>query len=274
MTLKGIDVSKHQGVIDWQKVKADGVQFAMLRVGYMSSSGKGYIDKYFEYNYSECKKYGIYVGGYIFDYSYSVQGAINCANFMLENIKGKQFEMPIAYDIEYEALNIMKSKNIFSKDLITNMIISACSTLEKAKYYVMAYLNTDFINNYINYNDIKRFDIWLAQWNKKLGDKTSVKIPCGIWQYAVLGNQTALNKNWATHLGSVNGINASIDVDYAYKNYPYIIKKYGLNGYGKIVIPKTYAIEANINNVSEDKITEIIKVLKEYGFKTQVKEEN
>ena len=91
MKLKGIDVSYHNGVVNWDKVKAAGIQFAILRCGYGRKSTKQ-IDKQFERNYRECKRVGIPVGVYHYSYAKNAEDARLEADFMLELIAGKEFE--------------------------------------------------------------------------------------------------------------------------------------------------------------------------------------
>ena len=99
---KGIDVSKHQGVINWEKVKASGqVDFAILRAGFGKESSQ--IDVQFERNYSECKRLGIPVGAYWYSYAKTTTEAEQEAAVCLSALAGKQFEYPIAFDIEEQA---------------------------------------------------------------------------------------------------------------------------------------------------------------------------
>ncbi len=205
MEFKGIDVSKWQGVIDWQKVKNSGVQFAIIREGY-GKENPAQIDKKFEDNYSGAKSVGIGVGIYHYSYADSPEDAIKEAEFCLKNIKGKQFEFPIVFDIEdKEQLKL----NNFQR---TEICKSFCETIEKEGYYVAIYCNLNWYNNYLNKEDLKNYDLWLAQWG---ASKPSVS--CGIWQYS--------------DQGSISGINGNVDLNIAFKNYSDIIKSNHLNGF-------------------------------------------
>ena len=100
--LKGIDVSKHNGTIDWQKVKnSSSVDFAVLRAGYGKLLSQK--DQQFERNYAECRKYGIPCGTYWYSYAQSVSEIQTEAGVFLEAIKGKQFEYPVYLDFEEES---------------------------------------------------------------------------------------------------------------------------------------------------------------------------
>lgn len=208
MTKKGIDVSHHQDVIDWNKVKAAGIEFALLRACYGIESPKQ-VDSQFERNYSECKRLGIPVGAYHYSYATSPEGAKRELEFFLKIIKGKTFEYPVMFDIEDKTL--MK----LPKSVLTENVIAFCGGLEKAGYYAALYSNPDWLTKRLDYARIKRFDLWLADWRKN----PSKAFPHGIWQYS--------------ETGRVDGINGYVDLDIAYKDYPTIIKKAGLNGFGE-----------------------------------------
>lgn len=216
----GIDVSKWQGNIDWNKVKGAGVQFAMLRAGFGRFSGQQ--DETFERNYQNAKAVGLPVGAYHYSYAKNVQQAREEAAYCLSLIKGKTFEFPICYDVEDD------SQKDLSKDEISDMVTAFCETLENAGYYVAVYMNLSWLNTKVREDIFKKYDIWLAHWTKE----TNFARPYGLWQY--------------TSGGTVDGIKGRVDQNYAYKNYPNIMKVNGLNGYkknsgaGKPVPPKAF----------------------------------
>jgi len=207
-TYKGIDVSKHQGKIDWQKVKSAGIQFAMLRAGYGRYANQK--DEQFEANYTGAKAVGIPVGAYHYSYAKTVEQAKAEAQTFLAWIKGKTFEYPVAFDIED------KSQAGLGKQLISDMIRAFCETVEKAGYYVCVYANKDWLVNRIDEDCKKKYDTWLAEWRS---DKPTYSGQYGMWQH--------------TSDGSVSGINGRVDMNYAYKDYPSIMKANSLNGMKK-----------------------------------------
>jgi GH25 family lysozyme M1 (1,4-beta-N-acetylmuramidase) len=113
------------------------------------------------------------------------------------------------FDIEDETLIKLP------KSVLTENVIAFCDGLEKAGYYAALYSNPDWLTNRLDYARLKRFDLWLADWR----ENPSKAFAHGIWQY--------------TDKGAVNGIVGNVDLDIAYKDYPTIIKKAGLNGFGK-----------------------------------------
>lgn len=209
--LKGIDVSEHQGVIDWNKVK-DHVDFVMLRAGY----GKNNIDKQFERNIKECNRLGIPVGIYWFSYALNEDMARQEAKYALAAVKNYRLEYPISFDLEYDTLNYAKKNGVnIDKRLATNMVKAFCSEIEAAKYYAMNYTNQDFINNHFYFNEIERYCPWYAWYNKEL-DRSNV----GMWQYS--------------DKGTIPGIQgSSVDLDYARVDFAKDIKNRHLNNIDK-----------------------------------------
>lgn len=209
---KGIDVSKWQGNIDWQKVKKAGIEFAILRASYGDGTSRfknNGRDEQFERNYQEAKKVGIPVGAYHYCYARNIEEAKEEAEFFLSVIKGKQFEYPVILDLED------KNQDGINRAALTDMAIAFLDMVEKAGYYAMLYSNKHWLENKLDYERLKRFDIWLAQWAKEPTWKGNY----GIWQY--------------TSDGSVSGIQGRVDMNISYLDYPTIIKNAGLNGFGK-----------------------------------------
>ena len=145
--LKGIDVSYAQGVIDWEKVKAFGlVDFAILRADYGKETSQ--IDDQFSRNYTACKQLGISVGAYWHSYATTVAEAEQEANVCLQTIQGKQFEYPVAFDIE-------EARCLPQADALSTAF---CTALEKAVYYTAIYIlptNLTIIKN----RRIKKFKL-------------------------------------------------------------------------------------------------------------------
>lgn len=205
--VKGIDVSKWQGTIDWQKVKDSGIKFAMIRGGY--GQHKDQKDVYFERNYKNAKKAGVPVGVYHYSYADSIADAKKEADFVISYLKGKVLEYPIAFDIED------KTQGRLTNETRTEICKAFCDALEKAGYYVVIYTSKDWLVNKLNMSKLSKYDVWVAQWNAECTYQGSY----GMWQYS--------------DKGKVNGINGNVDLDYALKDYPSIIKKAGLNGFNK-----------------------------------------
>lgn len=209
MRKTGVDVSRYNGKPNWSVAKSNGVDFAILRA--VSGANGVYVDHTFEYNYAECKKVGVPVGLYVASYL-NVDKEIAVTERV---IKGKQFEYPIYYDIEDFSFT-GRSK---SKQSATYAAVKFCKHFEKLGYYVGIYSNKYFIDQWLDRSQIKNFDIWIADWRKGVNYSKSY----GMHQF--------------TNKGRFKGINSTgeggVDTNYAYMDYPEIIKRNGLNGYPK-----------------------------------------
>lgn len=210
-TKNGIDVSVWQGSINWAKVKAAGVEFAMVRLGYGSRDGTACgVDKRFADNIEGALAAGVDVGVYFYSYALSAEAVRKEAAFVLEKLKpyAGRISYPVAFDIED------KSQQGLGKATLTSMVSTFCSAIEAGGYYAAYYCNLSWRNSYLDGAALSRFDFWLAQWSSAPTSSLSF----GIWQ--------------RSSSGSVDGITGNVDLDVAYKDYPAIIKGAGLNGFG------------------------------------------
>lgn len=208
MAVRGIDVSIFQGYnIDYNKVKKAGYSFVMPRCGYGNMVAYPYQkDPTFETNYKNAKAAGLSIGTYFYSYALDADSAKREAQGVLNVIKGKQFDYPIALDIEENSqMNLSASQK-------AAVIEAFISVLENAGYYVVLYSYESFLNS-VPITTLAKYDIWCANINRK------PSMRYGIWQ-----------DSWT---GRINGINGDVDTDIAEKDYPTIIKGAGLNGYPK-----------------------------------------
>lgn len=220
----GVDISKWQGTVNWQKAKESGVEFAILREGYGKKSPKQ-VDKMFKENYTNAKAVNIPVGAYHYSYAESISDAKLEAQFCLENILGMQFEYPICFDIEDSEMLVLSNQER------TDICKAFCETIENSGYYAMIYCSFDWYKNKLYGDELaKDYDVWLAQWNVSGCDAN-----CGIWQ--------------KSSSGVVSGISGNVDLNESYKDYPHIIKSKGLNGFNfpssnyAATLYKTYEIK-------------------------------
>lgn len=202
MATNGVDVSTFQGNIDWPSVKNDGIDFAMIRASYGTTTDDQFVN-----NAQNISQTSLGVGAYHYFYATTTDEALEEARYFLDVISPYKFSYPVALDLEYEPLLNLGSQNL------TDIVLTFCDTVEKAGYYVIIYANLNWLVNYLSMDILDRFDVWLAQW----GPEPTYSGNFGMWQY--------------TSSGSVNGINGNVDRDIAYRDYPTIIKNKGLNGY-------------------------------------------
>ena len=206
-TMKGIDVSVHNGDIDWQKVKADGIEFAILRAGYGKLASQK--DQKFEQNYKNAKAVNFPVGAYWYSYAMNENEARQEADVFLSVIKGKQFEMPVYFDLEE------KKQFDLGKEKVSAIMRAFLEKVESAGYFTGLYGSASSLTTHTA-DDIKsRYTIWLAHWV----NQTNYSSAYAIWQYS--------------SKGKVAGINGNVDLDIGYKDFPTVIKAKRLNGYGK-----------------------------------------
>lgn len=196
VTLKGIDVSKYQGEIDWEKAKESGmVQFALLRAGYGRFLKQE--DPTFDTNYSKCKELDIPVGVYWYSYATSKSEAEQEADICLQVLDGKSLEYPVFFDQEYEP-NI----TVLSKQTKTDICLAFMNKIKAAGFKTGLYCSRDWIFSHLYKNQLTGYDKWIAEYNSSC--KYTDSDLC-IWQY--------------TSRGSVPGISGNVDLDYCYKNY-------------------------------------------------------
>ena len=207
MSIKGLDVSEFQGEVDWERVKAAGYKFAMLRAGY----GYNTIDKQFRRNASECNRIGLPVGVYWFCYAFSPEKAVQEADGCIDIISEYRLDYPVCYDIEQASADYIEKQGVsFTPALAKNVVKSFCDRIEAKGYYAMFYTNRNFLDTYLGTELSKRYAYWYARYADRF-DGTD----CGIWQY--------------TSTGIVPGITGNVDLDLGYTDYPSVIKKAGLN---------------------------------------------
>ena len=228
-----IDISKNQGVIDWDKLKTahangqlDGV---MIRCSAGHDKTKAHpdpgTDTQFLRNIRECNRVGIPCGVYVMSYPLNDEDARLEAEYCLKLIKPYRIELPVAWDFEYDSVDRAAEKGVIvTKAMATRWAYIFLETIEKAGYWASLYCNMDYLSRYFAEGIHNRFDIWLASWlqNETLPES---KMPAynrklrygeGLWQYG------KMNKPYP-------GINGDVDVNYAYKDYPTLIKQLGLN---------------------------------------------
>ncbi len=200
---KGIDVSEHNGVINWDKIKADGIEFAMIR----ASWGHFEEDKQLHRNVSECKRVGMPYGFYHYSYADNDANAkIEAQKFLklCKEIGGYTYPL----NLDMEDADGWKSRNGVgdSQNLRTIKIFK--DVIESAGEYLTLYMSKSWFDRLreLDAKLIDSLDPWLAHWGI-----TEPSMECGMWQY--------------TSDGIVEGSSLRTDMNYAYKDYPTILNK-------------------------------------------------
>lgn len=210
--IKGIDVSKWQGQIDFNAVKKSGIEFVIIRAGYGSYISQK--DEYFEQNYARAKAAGLKVGAYWFSYANTPSEAIQEARTCAEIIKGKQFEYPVYYDLESDPRSGY-FPFVTGKENCSAMVSAFCKELESLDYFAGLYISRSPLQSHITKDVAERFALWIAEY----GDKLNYTGQYGIWQYSSTGR--------------VIGVIGDVDLDVSQIDYSSIIVKGGFNGFKK-----------------------------------------
>lgn len=194
-SLAGIDVSSHQGEIDWQQVADAGVEFAMLRVGFRGyGTGSLNLDSRFEENIQGALEAGLQVGVYFFSQAVSQQEAREEAYFVLDAIRGYDITLPVAFDWEYISNAEARTDQVSSAEL-TLLADAFCAVVQEAGYQGMLYFYVDL--GYISYDltALQEYDFWLSEY----ADTPSFYYHFSMWQYS--------------NSGTIPGISESVDLN-------------------------------------------------------------
>ena len=198
--VKGIDVSRHQGTIDWNKVKAAGVDFAIIRVAYRTyqDSGNLFVDQMAKQNIQGAKNAGIKVGVYIYSQAVSVPEGIEEADYIIDQLGGEALDLPVVLDYEFYTDGRLEKADL-SKEDGTSIANAFCAEVAKNGYIPMVYANKYMFENYLYPDKISNnYPIWLANYT----NKTEYKGDYAFWQFSESGN--------------VDGISTSVDLDFWY----------------------------------------------------------
>lgn len=195
---KGIDVSQHQGEIDWKKVAEDGVEFAFIRVGFRGyGTGKLVGDENFEANIKGAVSNGIKVGVYFYSQAVNEEELLEEANFTLEKIAPYRVECPVVYDVERVA-GANARMNEISLEERTNLALLFCRTIENAGYKPMLYYNTEMGAMMLDVAALEGYDKWFAAYS----DRFYYPYAYDVWQYS--------------QSGSVSGIKGAVDLNISF----------------------------------------------------------
>jgi lysozyme len=192
--IKGIDVSHWQGDIDWKKVKADGVVFAILK----ATQGTDTTDDKFKTNAHGASAAGVKIGAYHYGKFSNVAEAKAEVKYFLKTVSGFKLTYPLVLDLE-------ENKKGASKTALTDAAIAFLEEIEKAGHFAMLYSGKAFFENTLDEKRLKPYALWAARYNDELGRKADV------WQYS--------------SEGKVNGIKGNVDMNWSYRDFASEIKE-------------------------------------------------
>lgn len=224
MQIKGVDISKHNGDVDFEMLKRNGIKFVMIGMGDL-----------FAENVAKAEAAGMPWGAYYYTYSCSAAEDKEELQKILSRLKGKRPTYPIALDVEDDGTKAAKGGwNFANVNRNAKYILEG---LAAAGYYPMLYTGFEEIENYISPDVWQKYDMWFAHWAKKCG-YTGDNL--GIWQF---GGETNL-------ICSPYIEGKIFDQNYCYKDYPTIIKNGGFNGWKAEPITENQLRQKVVNTVN------------------------
>lgn len=198
---KGIDVSKYQGDIDWQAVKADGVEYAFVRLGLRGyGSGKLVLDENFDDNMRGANEAGVMAGAYFFTQAITVDEAREEAQFVLENLADYDVPYPVVFDVEMIVGDKGRANGLTMQER-TDITIAFCEAIREAGYTPMIYGNVKCFTKMLDMTRLESYDKWYAFYD----DYMYFPYAVSVWQY--------------TEKGSVDGIEGKVDMNISYKQW-------------------------------------------------------
>lgn len=198
---KGIDVSKYQGSIDWEKVAADGVEFAIIRLGYRGYGEEGRLveDETFKSNIEGANAAGIKVGVYFFAQAVTEEEALEEARFVLDLIAPYKVEYPVVYDVEKTREDGRMNK--LTQEERTQVTVTFLNAIREAGYTPMLYGNMEMLSVLIDIEALEEYEKWYAYY----GSELYFPYHFSMWQYS--------------EKGAVDGIKGNVDLNISFKDW-------------------------------------------------------
>lgn len=200
MTYRVIDISAYQGEVDFSRVKKSGVWGVMLK----ATEGERYLSPAFERNYEQASAHGLHVGAYHFLRAATPEESQREARFFLDKVKGKNFSLPLAVDMEAPEQRQIEN--------LAPIATAFCKEVERQRYYAMIYSTDSWFRTKLASRELDVFDRWVAQVGV---ERPELDRPYGMWQFT-----------WDAR---IDGISGKVDESRCYRDYPSIIEQAGLN---------------------------------------------
>lgn len=197
----GVDVSKHQGEIDWESVKADGIDYAIIRLGNRGyATGKMVMDDYFEQNMKGALAAGLDVGVYYYSQAVTVEEALEEARTVIDSLEGYDVTYPVVFDFEEVYEDTARTKDLTAEE-ITDITIAFCEAVKEAGYRPMIYANIKWFIAHLELSRLTEYDKWFAQYFRA----PFFPYEFQMWQY--------------TSTGKVDGIQGNVDLNLCFAPY-------------------------------------------------------
>lgn len=185
---KVIDISEHNGEIDFAKVRMTGINDVIIRIGWIGNKNNHTIDKNFNNNYLMAKRYGFNVGIYVYSYCKTIEALKSGSEWIKNLLINKSLELPVFLDLEDSSIVSCGKQNL------TNQAVEFCNYIEGLGFKAGVYASKDWFNRLIDPYKLENYKIWLAEWFVK---SPSVSYKVDLWQY--------------TDKEKISGINGNVD---------------------------------------------------------------
>ncbi len=190
----GIDVSYYQKEIDWEKAAGDGIEFAIIRLGYRGAdTGRLHTDSCFKENLKGAKKAGLPVGVYFFSQAVTTDEAVEEAKYVIRRIRGKGIELPVVFDME-PVTGSDRISDLTAREK-TEIADAFCQVVERNGFTAMVYGNPSWLSSDLELSYLTHYPIWLAHYT----DVTDYPYRFAMWQYS--------------DRGKVKGIKGKVDLN-------------------------------------------------------------
>lgn len=189
--MKGIDLSENNGYIDFNKVKNAGIDFVIIRVGWIGNKENHTVDEYFEDYYKRAKTLGLKIGFYVYSYCKSISAIKSGTRWVLDKIQDKTNDLGIFIDMEDSTISYL------GKDELTAHCVQFCDIISSRGLIAGVYANLNWFKNYLHVDKLLPYKIWLAQYTNASNHSANFRVD--IWQYS--------------SKGSINGINGHVDLN-------------------------------------------------------------
>ncbi len=193
---RGVDVSYHQGEIDWEKVHEQGYEFVILRIAYRGYGDAGVlnVDKMFHRNIVEAQAAGLDVGVYIFSQAINEEEALEEAQIVIDNLKDYELQLPVVYDPELIRDDTARTDDVTGEQFTKNTI-AFCDAIEEAGYQPMIYSNMIWETEIFDMERLQQYPIWYADYEQTPQTPYAFEF----WQH--------------TEKGQVEGIAGNVDLN-------------------------------------------------------------
>ena len=200
VSLVGVDVSRYQNNIDWNKVKQSGVDYAILRVGYRGygSEGKIVLDENFTAHADGAALAGMPVGVYFFSQATTTAEAKEEAKTVIDALKNYKVDYPVVFDTELIP-NSLARANDLDVESLTEIADAFCKTIKSAGYEPMIYANERWFLLHLDLRKLSDYPLWLAAYKEEITFPYRIKM----WQY--------------TEKGTVDGIEGNVDLNICFE---------------------------------------------------------